>query len=105
MITKIAGDAYGFYISDARMIVFMTIAIRTTANRNANQAAFSLQCNSKELKIIEPYNLPSVASDGVMRYSTYTDGGNGIRYICAPVALTANTDWRVSGVFFADVVS
>lgn len=107
LMTVRAGQAYGVYISSTRMIVYMTIAINTTGNRSTNSGVFYLMHNGKHIRIREPYNLVcTVNDDNVLRLSTYVNSEStaSIRFIATPVAWSANTQFRVTGAFLADVL-
>lgn len=99
VITNNAGEAYCYYINNSSVIVFMTLAFKTTTARNSGQAVFFLSVDGRDILIKEPYNLPCMMSDGNMRFAGYDF--NDTRYITTPITWPANTEARYSGTFYA----
>ena len=102
VITRTAGEAYCYYFNDNYVIVFATLAFRSTVQRAVNTSVFRLSVDGKDITVIEPHNLPCIMStDNVMKFAGYSDDDN--RFFSVPSAWSANTEARYSGVFFASL--
>ena len=102
VITRTAGDAFCYYFNNNYVIVFATLAFRSTVQRAAGTSVFRLSIDGKDITVNEPYNLPCIMStDNVMKFAGYSADDN--RFFAVPSAWPANTDVRYSGVFSASL--
>lgn len=103
IISHTAGMSYGYRYGN-QMICYLSLAFKTSQQRDANLGIFRLRTSNNKLIIPnEPYFIPCVInSDNVMRWS-YRSADNG--YWECPVAWNANAELRLSGVFIGDIQS
>ena len=103
-MTYTAGSLWGMKLSESIMIVFMEVSINTNTSRGANTGVFKLTYNSHGLRFSAPYDfICSMNGDAVLRLCGYIDH-NGSRYVSTPIAWQANTEFRLTGVAFANIV-
>lgn len=103
VISHTAGQAKFFQINTNTGIAFFTLAFRTTEQRPAGLGVFRLKLGSKYLVIDEPYNLVCTVGDSTHRFSGYTQDGSR-RWINSPAQWTANSEFRITGVAFCNIV-
>lgn len=104
-MTKTAGMAYGYYLfGTTRWIVFFTIAVTCTTNRNQGTGVFSFSTPSdkghKLLSIDEPYAYPCLVNgDGTMRFCARAGTGSELnsRFDVPVATWNLNTEFRISG--------
>lgn len=102
VITYTAGQAFCYYINNNAVVVFMTLAFKTTSQRDAGSSVFYLTIDGRDIAVGEPYNIPCIMSkDNAMRFCGYNPDDR--KYFTVPSVWTANTEARYSGMFFGNL--
>ena len=103
VISRSAGEAYAYKFPDGRYLVGFTLAFTTTTNRSINSAVFKLQVNGVNLVFTEPYSFTCTVNDGTVRMSNRLAADTS--FVANPVAWNANSEFRINGFAFAQLVS
>lgn len=105
VLSHIAGSAYSIPAGGNKVIVYMEIKIHTTAARSAALGIFFLSVGNRKIKPVRPTAMTCIVNgDGVHRFSGIQEvESTGIRYFTSPVALNANADYYINGVFLGEL--
>ena len=108
LISKYAGNAYCFYLTDTYIALFFTLEFLTSATRSEKTSICRFRVGTKIADIRQPYNIPCIMNrDENMTFTHLIPSETQGSFICVPANKTwqANNYCWFSGVAFAELKS
>ena len=106
VMSRERGNAYAFMINEIYALLFFTLEIKSTTQREALSSVMRFKIDGKIANIQQPYNIPCIVNNNdTLLFCGYLDTQSQGRFITTPVTWNANNTFRISGVAFAQLVS